>query len=124
MATWWMGMFIAIILGLVGIIHSGWKAMFTVTLKAFIITLLITFITGLVGLSYGYLALADQPRENFTHWFIPDKLVDFKNYIAVGSMHNFSYLGGVIGLISAVVYSIGKKEGLRNKIFWWAKRRI
>lgn len=124
MATWWMGMFIAIILGLVGIIHSDWKAMLIITLKAFILTLLITFTTGLVGLAYGYIALADQLRENFQHWFIPDNLVDFKNYIAVGSMHNFSYLGGLIGLIAGVVYSVAKKNGLKNRIFWWTKRSV
>lgn len=117
-------MFIAIILGGIGFIHNNGKAMFAITLKAFILTLLITFIIGLLGLAYGYLALADQSRKNFPHWFIPDNLTDFKNYIAVGSMHNFSYLGSVMGLIAGAIYSIVKKAGLKNKIFWWVKRSV
>jgi len=121
-ATWWMGLFIGCLLGLVGLIHTGWKLMFTITLKAFLLTIAVAFITGLVGLFYGHFFLADLPKEEFYNWFIPENLVDFKNFIKVGSMHNFSYTGGVIGLVAGMIYSISQKPKLASLIFWWTKK--
>lgn len=122
MATWWMGMFIGIVLSFIGIIHNSWTLMFKFTINAFLIALAVAFIAGLTGLAYGYSVLSYQPRQNFSHWFIPRDLVDFKNFIAVGSMHNFSYLGGTVGLIAGALYSVSRKAGLKNGIFWWTKR--
>jgi hypothetical protein len=106
LATWWMGIPIGIILGLVGLIHSDWRAMFKVTLEAFLVTILVAFATGLLGLAYGHAYLAGKSRAEFENWYIPDNLVDFDSFIQVGSMHNFSYVGGLIGLIGGIFYSI------------------
>ncbi|MBX7241548.1 MAG: hypothetical protein K1X92_07355 [Bacteroidia bacterium] len=114
MATWWMGLPIGLILGLVGLVHSEWKDMFNVTIKAIIITITVAFITGLIGLGFGYFFLSNQPITEFENWYLPENLVDYKNFIRVGSMHNFSYLGGLIGLISGIIYSIKEKNRLKN----------
>jgi len=109
MATWWMGISIGIILRLVGLIHLDWRSMLQITLSAFLITIAIAFATGLIGLAYGYSFLSDKPRGEFGNWFIPDNLTDFKSFIAVGSMHNFSYLGGLTGLLGGIAYSVFRK---------------
>jgi hypothetical protein len=106
LATWWMGIPIGIVLGLVGLIHKGWRTMFTVTFKSFILTIVVAFTTGLVGLLYGHVYLAGKPRTELANWYIPDNVVDFENFIKVGSMHNFSYIGGLTGLIAGLTYSI------------------
>ena len=121
LATWWMGLLIGSFLALVGFIHSGWRQMFIVTLKAFLLTMLLAFIAGLIGLAYGHFFLAHLPKADFTHWYIPENLSDFKSFIKVGSMHNFSYLGGVIGLVIGMVYTILQKPKLASAIFWWTK---
>ena len=108
MATWWMGLLIGLILGLVGLIHNDVKQMFRATMKAIILTVLITFATGLIGLAYGKIYLADAG----VNWWLPDNLIDTRNFIAVGSMHNFSYLGGLIGLIAGAIYSIRQKRNM------------
>ena len=113
MATWWMGIPIGLILGLVGLIHSNWKVMFKVTMKAILITVVVAFLTGLIGLAYGHFFLSKQPKEEFANWYLPDNLIDLKSFIKVGSMHNFSYLGGLTGLIAGLVYSIRQKRKLR-----------
>ena len=123
LATWWMGLFIGFLLGLIGFVHTGWKLMFTITLKAFLFTMLIAFATGLTGLAYGYFFLADLPKEEFRNWYLPDNLIDFRNFITVGSMHNFSYLGGVIGLVAGMIYSMSQKPNLASSIFWWTKKQ-
>jgi len=109
-ATWWMGIPIGIILGLVGLIHKSHKTMFRVTMKSFGITMIIALVTGLIGLLYGELFLADKDISYFEHWFIPANLEDFRSFISVGSMHNFSYLGGLTGLIAGIVYQIIQKK--------------
>lgn len=109
-ATWWMGLPIGLILGLVGLTIKDNKQMFRTTLKAFVLTTIIAFITGLIGLAYGKLILADTGVS----WWLPNNLIDKKNFIAVGSMHNFSYLGGLTGLIAGIIYILRQKKKLTN----------
>lgn len=106
MATWWVGLFIGLILGLVGLIHQDNMRMFNVTISALIRVLIITFIFGFLGLAYGKYYLATQGVS----WWLPDNLVDTKNFIAVGSMHNFGYLGGLIGLVAGIIFSVRQKR--------------
>ena len=106
LATWWMGLPIGLILGLIGLVHENSNQMFRVTLKAILITVLVAFATGLIGLAFGKLYLADAGVD----WWLPENLIDRENFIAVGSMHNFSYLGGLTGLIAGVIYSIRRKR--------------
>lgn len=110
MATWWMGLPIGLILGLVGLTIKDNKQMFRTTLKAFVLTTIIAFITGLIGLAYGKLILA----VTGVSWWLPNNLIDKKNFIAVGSMHNFSYLGGLTGLIAGIIYILRQKKKLTN----------
>ena len=114
MATWWMGLPIGLILGLVGLLHKDHRQMFKVTMKAVFITVIVAFATGLIGLAYGNLFLADKGVD----WWLPENLIDRENFISVGSMHNFSYLGGLFGLIAGIIFSIKqkKKNALKQSI--------
>ena len=114
MATWWMGIPIGLILGLVGLIHKDHRQMLKVTMKAVLITVIVAFVTGLIGMAYGKLFLADKGVD----WSLPENLIDTENFISVGSMHNFSYLGGLFGLIAGIIYSIkqNKKNALQQRI--------
>ncbi len=111
LATWWMGIPIGIILGLFGLIHSDYKQMFTVTIKAMLLTVIVAFATGLIGLVYGEIFLASRG----VNWWLPENLIDTRNFISVGSMHNFSSLGGLTGLIVGIIYSVRQKRKL-NKL--------
>ncbi|MES2276305.1 MAG: hypothetical protein V4592_09795 [Bacteroidota bacterium] len=102
LATWWTGIFVGIGHALVGLIHQDAKAMGRAISKAILITIAITAITGLIGLAYGGFYLANTG----VNWLLPDNLIDKKHFIMVGSMHNFSYMGGAIGLISGIIYQI------------------
>lgn len=102
LATWWMGLLIGGILALLGFLHKTARRMYMISLKAMVLTIISAFVVGLIGLVYGKLYLADRKVS----WWLPDDLIDEANFIAVGSMHNFSYIGGIIGLIIAALYSI------------------
>jgi len=111
LATWWVGLFIGIILSFVGLIHRNASQMFRVTIKSLALTLLIALAVGCMGLLYGHFVLID----NIPNWHYPGNLIDMDHFIMVGSMHNFSYLGGLIGLAAAIVYSI-RKAKRQNKV--------
>ena len=111
LATWWVGMIIGIILGLIGLIHRNGKEMFKITMRATLITIGIALIVWIIGLIYGKLFLASNPPN----WFLPENLINRTNFIMVGSMHNFSYLGGLIGMIVSVTYSIQKKRKIKTE---------
>jgi hypothetical protein len=115
LATWWLGIPIGFFLGLVGFLHADWRAMVKTTMKAFAINVVIAFVTGLAGLLYGFIFLAGKSPDSFSGWFIPDNIVDFGNFISVGSMHNFSYMGGLFGLTIAIIYSVWKALKTRNE---------
>jgi len=106
LATWWMGLPIGLILGLTGLIHKDNKQMFRSTMKAIVLTIVVAFLTGLTGLFYGEIFLAEKGVD----WWLPENLIDTKNFIAVGSMHNFSYLGGLFGLIAGIIYQVRQKR--------------
>jgi hypothetical protein len=105
-ATWWMGLPIGIILGLIGLVHKNNRQMIRASMGAIVVTLVVAFLTGIIGLAYGKLSLADTG----VNWWLPENLIDTKNFISVGSMHNFSYLGGLTGLIAGAIYSIRQKR--------------
>lgn len=110
MATWWMGVPIGLILGLTGLIHRSGKSMFKVTLQAFLVTMLVAFFTGLIGLTYGMFYLSGTGVD----WLFPENLIDKESFIAVGSMHNFSYLGGLVGMIAGIIFSVREKRKLQT----------
>ncbi|WP_124981228.1 hypothetical protein [Nonlabens xiamenensis] len=110
LGTWWVGLIIGIFLGLIGLIHRNGKEMFKATLKSIILTTGIAFLTGLIGLLYGKIFLVEDPPN----WFLPDNLIERGNFILVGSMHNFSYLGGFIGLIFGIIFSVRQKRKYKN----------
>jgi hypothetical protein len=117
MATWWMGIPIATVLGIFSL-HSERKVMIELAMKGFIVTLIIAFLNGLYGLYYGFTYLAHQPKETFHRWFISDNLADFPSFISVGSMHNESYIGGLYGLFAGIAYI-----GWRKRIFKLNKKK-
>jgi hypothetical protein len=111
MSTWWVGVPIAFILGLFSL-HSDRRTMVDIAIKGISVTILVAFFNGLYGLYWGYTYLANQPRENFgRRWFIPENLVDFPSFVAVGSMHNEGYIGAFYGLFVGIAY-VGWRKGM------------
>jgi uncharacterized BrkB/YihY/UPF0761 family membrane protein len=111
-ATWWTGILIGPVIACIGLIHRNNNTMKRANIRAVLITLLVTFVTGIIGLLYGWLVLADSG----VGWRMPQGLIDVRHYIMVGSMHNFSYLGGLLGLIAAVIYHIRLKRQTKSRV--------
>jgi hypothetical protein len=86
-ASWWMGLIIGIPILLIGLILPDRKTYLTHTLVAFMVVAFTALAIGLGALLYG-------------HFKIPEA------FDRAGNMHNFSYLGGGIGIITGSAYLI------------------
>ncbi|HVS97199.1 MAG TPA: hypothetical protein VHE54_11980 [Puia sp.] len=110
-ATWWMGLYIGVILGLFALIYRNPDRMFASAMQALGIVLGIAIIAGVIGDLYGRNVLVKKGVD----WWLPGTLVHRDDFITVGSIHNFSYLGGLIGLVVAIVFLLLKKARLRKR---------
>lgn len=100
MATWWVGLIIGFILSLfiLPLKHNVYK----IALKAIFVVLAISFLTGFAGLITGYIFGSDTSLS--AEGYFPEDEVDGKHFTAVGFMHTFGYIGGLIGLFIGILY--------------------
>lgn len=98
LATWWMGIPIGLVIGILS--FSAGKKKFGLSFKAILIIISVTVFFSLLGLVTGKLWVSKWD----VNWHYPEDLIDKSAFIAVGTMHNFSYIGGVAGLLVAVVW--------------------
>lgn len=101
LASWWMGIPIGILIGLVGFIHKGYKRMFKVSLWAICVAVGFTILFGLCGLIYGYFQTSGIDLNDYKYWFIPENVENVRRFLCAGYMHNSAYLGGVLSIFVA-----------------------
>ena len=106
LASWWMGIPIGLLVGGSGLIHSGHWQMLKVSLMAFGLVIVITFIFGMCGLLYGYVQTKTIILSDYQGWFIPNDVTDLRRFLCVGYMHNASYLGGVLSIFIACIFQV------------------
>lgn len=106
-ASWWMGLFIGLLVGMVGFMHRGARRMFVITLRSFVLAVAFTLFVSLLGLAYGFTQTSSVNLAAYPDWFIPEGIVHLRQYLCVGYMHNASYLGGALAIVVAWAYHIG-----------------
>lgn len=106
MATWWVGLIIGGVLALISLIHHDEKRRFRMTLRAIGITLTIAVMFGIIGYLYGIASI----KEDYATNSLPDSIQDKTAFLTVASIHNLSYLGGLLGLLVAIGYSILQRQ--------------
>ncbi|PHN04307.1 hypothetical protein [Flavilitoribacter nigricans] len=111
LATWWVGLIIGVVLALTGLFQENAKRMFRITLRAIVLTLLIAIVAGILGYLY---SISAHDAETIASW-LPANIDDKQAFYSVGSIHNFSYLGGLIGLVIAGVWSFWKSRFKDNQ---------
>lgn len=100
LATWWVGAIAGWILARVSLEAAGSRLPFSQLLRSFAFLLLATFCGGLVGAIFNevsyqrFFPLWEEFRS--THG-----VEDLKAFARVGQIHNFGYLGAIVGLIVA-----------------------
>ena len=102
LATWWVGAFIGTVLGLLGMLFSQAAAMQKALAKAIGLVYCTAIVAGGAGFLYGKYHLTNTGVK----WWLPADLIDANAFITVGSIHNFSYAGGLLGLIIGALYLV------------------
>lgn len=103
-ATWWTGLIGGPIIALVNLLINKTQHFFSSGIKALLIGISCSAIAGLVGLLLGYTYFGPAVLKDQIAWNLPNNVVHQVDYIAVGSMHNFSYIGGAIGIVVALLF--------------------
>uniref|UniRef100_UPI004048C4F5 hypothetical protein n=1 Tax=Mariniflexile sp. TaxID=1979402 RepID=UPI004048C4F5 len=105
-STWWFGLLIGLIIGIVGFWQPTTRIMWKSSYGAILRTLGIAIGIGIVGILVGQFIISNINAN----WNLPADLVDRKSFLTAGTMHNFSYLGGIIGLIYGIRYQLKIKK--------------
>lgn len=109
--TWWMGFIIGAVLGLVALVFRNADRMFQSAMQALGVVLVIAVLCGGIGYLYGHGALA----KTGVGWPIPTNVVDRTAFITAGTIHNFSYLGGAIGLAGGIIFLLVKNRRMSER---------
>ena len=110
LATWWMGLIIGIVIAAIGLFFPDHRIMSKAIVRSIAVVFVATVFFAIIGFLWGKYHLL----KTWVDWWLPDDLVDKNNFIIVGSIHNFSYLGGIAGLLIAVAYMIRRYLKQRN----------
>ncbi len=100
-AAWWMGIVIGVILIPAGLVIRGNAAYFWGMMRVFGIVTGTTLLFGLGALAFAYLTVDAETVGQITRY--GNQMVDNAAFRRAGTMHNFSYLGGLFGIITGSV---------------------
>ena len=102
-ASWFMGLIIGIPIGLLTLIAPDPRSQRVIFFKTSILVVVMTFIIGLAALIHGVMSIHES---HLPVWMQGRNISDPVAFARAGHMHNFSYLGGVIGLILGTIYAV------------------
>ena len=112
-ASWWMGLLIGLPLSIVGLILPGWRAYLRCCLRAFAVVALTALVVGLMALVYASLTISDESPPRY--WY-PAGVADEAAFARAGTMHDFSYLGGFLGILTGSLYLIVERVRLAGRV--------
>lgn len=111
-ATWWMGIVIGLFLIPIGLIIPEWKNYFWGMIRAIGIVTITALTVGLGALLIGYIGYNSEQL----YFDIPSNISKTKRFYLCGHMHNFSYIGGLIGIVTGIAWIIReRKRAIKNK---------
>ena len=100
-ASWWMGVFIGMPVLLFGLILPGWRTYLSCCLTAFGVIAATALLVGLAALVYASSVIPEPSPIEF--WY-GERLQDPAAFMRSGTMHDFSYLGGFLGIVTGSLY--------------------
>jgi hypothetical protein len=104
LATWWVGFFAAWFLARITVpAFSPWMA-FRHTALGFLIVFAFALAAFVVGYLLGVLRTANSDCSGWKDVAVSLGVLDLPSFVRVAYIHNTGYLGGLIGLIVALIY--------------------
>jgi hypothetical protein len=94
LASWWMGLILGLPLFLVALFIRGDGLFWRSYMKAAVIVVGVALLVGLGALAYAMLAIGP---DTLPGWMAGREVSEPVAFARAGIMHNFSYLGGLVG---------------------------
>jgi hypothetical protein len=112
-----LGLFAGIICGGISFIQNNHRNMLRTSLESLGIVLVVAVLMGVIGWIYGlnYVTHIGKAETGRVSAFHPG-VEDYKSFIRVGIIHNFSYIGGVLGIGLGVVWQFVRRRQLQLKV--------
>ena len=104
--TWSYSLVISIVLALAGLIHANTKKTIQYTTQSFFIAIAFAFISGITGWLIAYFFSI----QDFDNLKLPQNIDDGKPFKTVQLIHNFSYMGGIIGMLIGLGWQFYKRK--------------
>jgi len=114
-ATWWVGMIAAWFLGKTRFDSDDLSTAKSDMLQGFLTVFCTGFMVAVFGVLIGYIRAFHFPLNEFLGW---EKMLsgrELQNFTVVGYLHNSGYLGGLLGLIIAVINIKRKMKKLEDR---------
>lgn len=112
LATWWMGLYTGILIGVAAFVFKDADIMFQSALQALALVLLTAILAGAIGGLYGHYVLS---KRGAVGW-LPGHLNDKPAFVTAGAIHDLSFIGAVIGLVAGLIFLLVKNSRLRKGV--------
>jgi len=111
LSTWWVGAIAGWLLSRIAMLPIGEPMPFSFVLRGIKQMILLTFAGGILGVLYNELNYETHHHFWLT-WEDTLEIEDIRAYARVGQIHNFGYLGAVVGLVVAGIRLHRKKSSV------------
>jgi len=101
-ASWWMGLVIGIFIVPLGCVIPETKRYFLGIMKAYAVVALTALVVGLSALLVAYLSIKPESVGEIIRY--GNTITHPVQFVRAGAMHNFSYLGGLIGIVTGIIW--------------------
>lgn len=101
LATWWMGVLVGMPIIGAGLLFPDARSYARHCLIAFAVVAATALVFGMGALVVATLRISES---NLPPFIYPDGVVDRVAFARAGMMHNFSYLGGFMGVFTGLAY--------------------
>jgi hypothetical protein len=106
LASWWMGLLLGPIVGIVGFAHRTPTSMQRGLMLSLPVILGCVALAAVVGLVVGYVSTSGPALELDAGWFVPPGLGNPRAFVCAGYMHNASYIGAVAAVPVAWAFNL------------------
>ncbi len=104
--TWKIGLLVSTVISFAGLIHSNNPKIIRYTLEAFVLAISIAAFMSLVGYVFGKFN-QDQLSK------LSDHVVGKEGFLVVQTIHNFTYIGSLLGMFAAIYFQFYRRK--RNR---------
>jgi hypothetical protein len=103
LATWWVGLIAGWFIARKTVPNFPPKVALLKSLKGFAVMFLIAVFGSIMGYTFGLIRGPNADYSNWMHFASRYGVENLPDFVRVAYIHNASYLGGLVGLVAALV---------------------